>query len=473
MSERTAGELGEGDAPSCSVVVCTREREHLLARCLASLAAQTVSPEIIVVDNTAGSVAVEAICKDYGAELLVEPRLGINRARNAGAMAARGRWIAFIDDDAIAEPDWLERHIAQLNGGGLMVTTGRVLPISLDTEAERSFAAMGGLDLGAVPFRVDRENPDWFEIANFGGIGAAASNMVFSRELFDRGWRFDPSLGIGAGIHGEEHHACYSILRDGHTIAYVPGAIVKHPYPETAAELRERQSRTLINSSAYLTMLFLREPRYRGRTLSYGLNALRGGQPQPWRTGKRTARFGTRSMRVRAAIGGPVLYARTRVRHLEPVRRLRAWARTIPALQNAFYLYVHLRGYLRETPEEVRRHMQFKYAADADPWKYASATTELERYSAALDLVDRWRGDRRPRHSRSAVARDCSRAGSRSDALRSSASTSSRPRSNGRGTSARICRRSGSNAGMPSRSPPRGISTSSSAWTSWIRAGGR
>ncbi len=94
-----------------SLILITRNRACMLERCLKSVLAQSRPPdEIIVVDNgstddTAGVVRrFESVCPlRYVAEL----RPGVGRARATGCAAATGDILAFMDDDAVAEPGWL------------------------------------------------------------------------------------------------------------------------------------------------------------------------------------------------------------------------------------------------------------------------------------------------------------------------------------------------------------------------------
>jgi glycosyltransferase involved in cell wall biosynthesis len=298
--------------PSCSVVVATRHRAELLARCLSALIVlEHPSYEVIVVDNTTGEREVENLAAKAGARYIVEPREGLSRARNAGARAAQGGIIAYIDDDAVAEPTWLSAHTAALEDADLMATTGRIVPISLESPAARMYAAAGGEDLGEVPFRVDRMTPCWFEMANFGGVGVGP-NMAFRRALFEAGWGFRESLGPGGGIPGEEHYAFFTIIRGGHTIAYVPAAVVHHRYPATIATLRRRRLRILQGAAAYMLMLLVEEPEFRRDTLRYMAEAIRGTR-RPWRRGHAEARLATRMQVLIAACMGPPLYLRTRL----------------------------------------------------------------------------------------------------------------------------------------------------------------
>ena len=78
--------------PGCSVIVCTRYRPDPLARCLASLATMDgPDPEVIVVDNTQGDPETERVTTRAGARYVVETRVGLSRARNAGIDAASWR----------------------------------------------------------------------------------------------------------------------------------------------------------------------------------------------------------------------------------------------------------------------------------------------------------------------------------------------------------------------------------------------
>lgn len=100
--------------PLVSVVTLTFNRPAALVRCLESLAAQTLPRdrfELVVVDVSDKPVtAALARCRDRLDILHVHgDNLGVAGNRNRGARHARGEWLAFIDDDCVAEPGWLEQ----------------------------------------------------------------------------------------------------------------------------------------------------------------------------------------------------------------------------------------------------------------------------------------------------------------------------------------------------------------------------
>jgi O-antigen biosynthesis protein len=300
------------ESPFCSVVVCTRHRAAELERCLIGLRHLDYPRyEVIVVDNTSGDENVQHLAEDAGARWVTEPIVGLSRARNTGASAARGEFVAYIDDDAVAEPGWLDAHAAAFRDRSVAATAGRVLPTPSATLAAQNWVAAVE-DHGDAPFHVDRASPDWFEQANFGGIGIGA-NMAFRSGLFEAGWGFHESLGIGEGERplGEEHYAFFTLIKEGHVIAYVPDAVVYHDAPASMSELRLMRRRLVRSSAAYLVMLMFEQPEFRMRTLRYAFTALRRKR-RPWRRGSMDAPFLSRRELARAVLSAPSLYWRNR-----------------------------------------------------------------------------------------------------------------------------------------------------------------
>lgn len=296
------------------MIVCTHYRASMLRRCLESLAAiDDPSYEVLVVDNTSGDPEAERLASEAGARYVREPRPGLSRARNAGARAAKGEQVAFLDDDAIPEPAWLERHSAALADPRLAATTGRILPISPHGTTGPVSALAQLLDLGNDAFAVDYTTPSWFELANFGGLGLGG-NMAFRRSLFEDGFRFRESLGAGAVLQGgEELYAFFTLIREGHRVAYVPDAVVRHGEPTTPTEQKAEEIAGARRYSAYLSMLFVEEPEFRLRTARYIAEALRRPR-RPWRRVEPQAREANRLRVLLAACGGPLLYLRSRLR---------------------------------------------------------------------------------------------------------------------------------------------------------------
>lgn len=111
------------NAPLVSVIIPTYNRAATLRRTVDSALSQTYRPlEIIVVDD--GSTdATEEVIRSYGERILgiVQPNGGPSAARNTGAAAANGEWLAFLDSDDVWKPDKIARQVdlVMRAGGGI------------------------------------------------------------------------------------------------------------------------------------------------------------------------------------------------------------------------------------------------------------------------------------------------------------------------------------------------------------------
>src|SRR5699024_2962213 len=98
-------------APRISVAVCTRDRTSDLASCLEALTRLDPPPfEIVVVDNAPSSDATFQLVRERFPDVyyVCEPRPGLDHARNRAVDETEGEIIAFTDDDAVVDRDWLQ-----------------------------------------------------------------------------------------------------------------------------------------------------------------------------------------------------------------------------------------------------------------------------------------------------------------------------------------------------------------------------
>ena len=100
--------------PLITIVICTYNRAYILNECLDSLAAQTVSLDqfdILIIDNNSADgtpkIATEFCRRVPNSRVVSEPSQGLSYARNRAILEAQTPWVAFLDDDAKAHPDWL------------------------------------------------------------------------------------------------------------------------------------------------------------------------------------------------------------------------------------------------------------------------------------------------------------------------------------------------------------------------------
>jgi hypothetical protein len=117
-----------------SIVIPTLNRQKSLQRALASVRAQAdldgATIEIVVVDNSRDASARETVAAldvaGWPVHYLSEPAPGVATARNAGVRAAQGRWIAFLDDDEEARPDWIAEMLRVARATGAQAVFGPV-----------------------------------------------------------------------------------------------------------------------------------------------------------------------------------------------------------------------------------------------------------------------------------------------------------------------------------------------------------
>ncbi len=124
--------------PRVTVCLCTHNRPAYARDCLAGLRKQTVDQArfaVLVVDSGSTAAAhsqLAGIVAGYpNARMITLAQSGISLARNAGARDAGDGYIAYIDDDAIPAPDWIERIIAAIQQAPRppAVLGGRILPL--------------------------------------------------------------------------------------------------------------------------------------------------------------------------------------------------------------------------------------------------------------------------------------------------------------------------------------------------------
>ncbi len=232
--------------PPASVIVVSRHRAAELARCLMALAQQDHPQiEVIVVADPVGIDAAKAT----GLPLKLFPfdEANISAARNLGLSAAAGEIVAFIDDDAVAEPTWLSRLCAALTRPDVVAATGFVRGrngISFQWKA-CEVDALG----------LDHPLPD--HATTYPGTPARAvktqgTNCAFRRPALLSIGGFDPALRFYLD------EADVNLRLAGHGLtAVVPDAQVHHGF---AASVRRRADRvpTDLHEIAASIAVFLR-----------------------------------------------------------------------------------------------------------------------------------------------------------------------------------------------------------------------
>ncbi len=232
-------------APFASVIIPTHNRPDRIQTCLSYLLKQDYpSFEIIVVDNAPSDNATAEVIKEKYADeprvrYVQENRPGSAYARNTGMLAAKGKYLAFADDDVAIDTHWLtELMVAFSVGEDVACTTGLILPLELETEAQFWLEEYGGFGKGFTQQVYDlKENrpanrPLYPYTA--GSFGSGAS-MAFRADYLRSARGFD-----GVLEHGADIEAFFQVILRGYKLVYVPSAIVYHPHHLTYEKLRNQ-----------------------------------------------------------------------------------------------------------------------------------------------------------------------------------------------------------------------------------------
>lgn len=259
-------------AVSVSIVIPTCGRTEGLRLCLTNLLKQntTRSCEIIIADNRPSSGVTPPVVREFpGVKLVSEPRPGISYARNAGIAAAKGEIIIFTDDDTVAPPDWVENLIAPYSQPEVMAVTGNILPMEIETSAQRLFEeyGAGGLGRGFIRWNAD---PQWFNSHVREGVrtwmlGAGANSSfracVFSNRQVGM---FEETLGTGMPTGaGEDLYHFYRTLKSGGTVTYEPRAFIWHKHRASLPDFHVQLYCYSKGNVAYQLLTFLRDGDWR------------------------------------------------------------------------------------------------------------------------------------------------------------------------------------------------------------------
>jgi glycosyltransferase involved in cell wall biosynthesis len=217
-----------------TTILCTYNRCQSLTKALDSLALsilpETTEWDVLVVDNNSND-QTRAVVEDFHRRYLgrfhylFEAHPGKSYALNAGIREARGEILAFLDDDVVVEPNWLQDLTSGLDDGDWAGSGGRILPmrgfvpprwLALEGPYNLAGALCAFCDPGDVPGEL-KEPP----------YGA---NMAFRKEMFERFGDFRTDLGPrpGSEMRSEDTEFGRRLMAQGERLRYVPSAVVYH-----------------------------------------------------------------------------------------------------------------------------------------------------------------------------------------------------------------------------------------------------
>jgi len=245
-----------------SVVICTYNRSQLLRGCLKSLREQTLNPtsfEVILVDNNSTDDTrqiVESFLSKCKTNYYLETKQGVNNARNRGLKEARGLYVAYLDDDSVAAPEYLDKALQ-------IFSSLRPVP-----------DCIGG---PILPFYTSQK-PRWFKdkyeirrlwdspcyLQHGGSLGG--SNMIWQKKTLEKIGGFDARFGVSGtaltlGAETIAFDKIWSMPSITPYLFFSPDLIVYHWVPDFKMTVSYRLKRGL-SMGHYISKA--RKPKTRG-----------------------------------------------------------------------------------------------------------------------------------------------------------------------------------------------------------------
>jgi GT2 family glycosyltransferase len=208
-----------------SVIVLNYNGRHWLADCLtATLAQMNDREELILVDNASTDDSVELVRAHFPEVrlLALDENSGFAQGNNVGAQTARGRYIAFLNNDTIPQPGWLSALKAPfVRDPSAAVTTSRIVylhdPSVVDSAGDGYLRAGGAFKrFHGAPSASAGQPGDVF--------GACGAACMFRKDVFMDLGGFDEDFFM---IYEDVDISFRARLR-GHRCKYAPDAIVHH-----------------------------------------------------------------------------------------------------------------------------------------------------------------------------------------------------------------------------------------------------
>ena len=244
-----------------SVIIPTYNRANYLDKLLEKLSNQSISKsnyEIIVVDNnsidnTKGIVNKYINFNKISIKYVFESHQGLHFSRHTGAKVSNSEILAYIDDDAICNKDWLKELLKAYSkedvdcaGGKIIIRWDKKIPLWIVPYE----GALGRLDYGPKS-----------RILNYGEYIYGANFSIRKKVLFDVGG-FNPDQ-IGEYLIGDgEIGLCKKLYKKGIKIAWVPNAIVWHIQISSKNATKIDIKRRFINNGIADAYAFYKEKKY-------------------------------------------------------------------------------------------------------------------------------------------------------------------------------------------------------------------
>ena len=197
--------------PSISVVVCTYNGKRTIRACLEGLRRVDYPNFEVIIVNDGSTDGTEIIAKEYGFRVISIPNGGLSNARNIGMRAAKGEIVAYTDDGAVPDPQWLTYLAATFLSTDHVGVGGPNIPPPDDGPVAECVANSPGGPIHVLLTDLEAEH-------------IPGCNMAFRKAALEAIGGFDHQFRIA----GDDVDLCWRLLKRGWTLGFSPAAMVWH-----------------------------------------------------------------------------------------------------------------------------------------------------------------------------------------------------------------------------------------------------
>jgi GT2 family glycosyltransferase len=208
---RDAPPTADPEAPLVSVVICTYNGAATLRACLDGVASLDYPRVDTIVVDDGSTDASAAIAREAGARVICTPNRGLSAARNQGLSAAAGEIVAYLDDDASPDLNWLTFVVRTFASTAHAAVGGPNIPPAQDTGVAACVANAPGGPVQVLLTDTEAEH-------------IPGCNMAFRREALLRIGGFDERFHAA----GDDVDICWRLRDAGMTLGFHPAAMVWH-----------------------------------------------------------------------------------------------------------------------------------------------------------------------------------------------------------------------------------------------------
>jgi O-antigen biosynthesis protein len=210
--------------PRISVVVCTYNGGRTIRECLEGLGKLNYPDYEVIVVNDGSTDRTASIASEFSCRLISTENRGLSAARNTGMVAAKGEIVAYIDDDASPDPDWLNYLAITFRSTGCAAAGGPNLPFPGEGQVANCVATLPGRPTHVLLTDTEAEH-------------VAGCNMAFRKDCLQSLGGFDKQFRAA----GDDVDICWRVRERGGKIAFCAAAMVWHHCRNSARAYRKQQ----------------------------------------------------------------------------------------------------------------------------------------------------------------------------------------------------------------------------------------